>query len=414
VKYERIGQHEVHPVASIFPMIEGDELRALADDIRANGLREPVTKLWVPDPIAPKTQKPLILDGRNRLRACELAKVAPEFVKYEGPSEGAALLSFVLSKNMARRHLNESQRALVAARCIELVPPPPAPAATKKSSAKRVANLPPAERKARDVAGVALNVSGRSVQHAVTALKKAAPEVVRALERGEVAVSAAAELAELPKTVQKTILEKSKGKSGTIRAHIRQHERIELGKKLDAEPMPSPKGPFHVIVADPAWKYDTRDEDASHRGVTPYPTMSTEQICMLPVAELAHDDAILFLWYTNQHPKDALDVAIAWGFTQKGIGTWVKPKIGLGRILRNRTEHFYICTRGNPTLIPPGNLSTVIEGPVREHSRKPDSFYELVEAIAPGSKVELFAREPRKGWARWGAESEKFAVGARA
>lgn len=421
MKYERIGPHEVHPVASIFPMLDETELRALAEDIRMNGLREPVMKIWIPDPVATGTQKPLILDGRNRLRACEFAKVAPDFTKYEGPTDTASLLAFVRSKNLARRHLDESQRALVAARALPLYE-----AAAKerqraggarggKRTGKLPANVQGPSGEAAEIAARDFNVSARSVYSAEAVEKRADPMVVRAVERGEVAVSAAAKLATRSKDEQCEILKKSKGKSGTIGAHVKQLERIELGRRLEKEKPPGPKGPYRVIVADPPWKYDLRDDDASHRGVTPYPTMTTDRICYeMPVVDIAHDDAILFLWFTNQHVRDATEVAIAWGFAQKGVGTWVKPKIGLGHILRNRTEHFLICTRGKPKLIPcgpNGNLDNVIEGPVREHSRKPDSFYELVEAIAPGSKVELFARSPRDGWASWGAETEKFSRG---
>jgi N6-adenosine-specific RNA methylase IME4 len=243
-------------------------------------------------------------------------------------------------------------------------------------------------------------------------IEKAAPEVVRAVERGELAVTAAAELAQkLPPKEQCAVLERAKGKTGAVRAYIRQHEREELGKKLNAEPVPAPKGPFRVIVADPPWPYETRNEDGSHRGVTPYPPMSIEAICMLGIEEIAHDDAVLWLWTTNQFLDEAFDVCRAWGFRQKSILTWVKDRVGLGNWLRNQTEHALLCVRGNPT-ITLTNQTTILQGPVREHSRKPDSFYELVESLCPGSKVELYAREPRKGWARWGAETEKFAGAA--
>lgn len=418
MKYERIGPHEVHPVASIFPLLEGDELRALADDIKANGQREPIMRIVVDDPVYAKgIRKPLILDGRNRARACEIAGVAPEFEKYEGPTDTAALLAFVQGKNLFRRHLDDSQRAMVGARAIALheadAKARMSAGGKAKGKAKGGNGVPTLPERARDAAAESVGVSGRLVQHAKAVIEKAAPEVVHAVERGALAVTAAAELAELPKTVQKEILEKSKGKPGTVRAHIRQHERTMQGEKLNAEPLPPPeKGPFRVIVADPPWQYEMRDNDASHRGVTPYRTMATDDICMMGerVQDIAHNDAVLFLWTTNQHMRDAFDVVVAWGFVQKAIGTWVKPKIGLGHYLRNQTEHFLLCVRGNPT-ITLTYQSNVIMAPVREHSRKPDEFYALVESLCPGSKVELFAREPREGWARWGAETEKFTAG---
>lgn len=419
---ERIGSHEIHEAASIYPLLEAEELRELADDIRAHGLREPVWRLWEQDPHGAKgVKKAVILDGRNRLRACELAGVPPTFREYEGPTDVEALVAFVDSMNGPRRHMNPSQRAMVATRRAMLLE---RAAAGRMRAGKRnpEANVPQGQRapQARDAAGATQGVSGRLVQHAKTVVEKAAPEVVRAVDSGKIAVSAAAELAKLEPKVQRELLERSKGKPGTVRALVRHHEREEQAKKLNAEAAKAPavvtsKSTYRVLVADPPWKYDLRDSDASHRGVTPYATMATEAICMLtvggrPVSELGHRDSVLWLWTTNQHMDDAFDVARSWEYTPKAILTWVKNKIGLGHYLRNQTEHCLLCTRGSPT-ITLTNQSTVLTAPVREHSRKPDEFYTLVEELCPGSKLELFARTPREGWVRWGAESEKFQGG---
>lgn len=409
---ECIGGHEVHPVASIFPLIEDADLEELARDIAENGLHEAIWRL--PDG--------RILDGRNRLRACLRAGVSPTFRGYEGPTDMATLVAFVKSLNLARRHLNESQRALVAARALPLLEAEAkarqreGAARGGKSAGKLPADLPEASRsrgEAREHAARELGVSARLVQDAKTVEAHAAPEVKRAVERGDLRVSAAAELSKLDHETQREILERSKGKPGTVRALKRQHDREQLAKELNAKPVPiAAEGPFHVIAADPSWRFDLRDSDASHRGITPYPTMSTEEICNLliggkRVAELGHADSVLFLWTTNAHMRDAYDVAAAWGYEPKTIGTWVKPKLGLGHYLRSQTEHFLVCVRGSP-VITLTNQSNVITAPAREHSRKPDEFYALVESLCPGSKLELFAREPRPGWARWGAETEMF------
>src|SRR5262249_18789141 len=96
---------------------------------------------------------------------------------------------------------------------------------------------------------------------------------------------------------------------------------------------------------------------------------------------------------------------------QKTIVTWVKDTWGTGDWLRNQTEHCLFCVRGRPT-VRGDACSTVIYGPRREHSRKPESFYQLVETACPGySTVELFARQTRPGWTSWGAETDHFAAG---
>jgi N6-adenosine-specific RNA methylase IME4 len=162
-----------------------------------------------------------------------------------------------------------------------------------------------------------------------------------------------------------------------------------------------------VLVIDPPWEYQKRQGDPTHRAQCPYPAMSVEEIEALPVADHAHEDAILWLWTTNAHLHDAYHVVEAWGFTVKTILTWAKDRIGCGDWLRGQTEHCLLCVHGNP-VVRLTSQSTLLTAPRREHSRKPDEFYRLVETLCPGSKCELFARDQRDGWASFGAEVSKF------
>lgn len=384
----KIAGYETHPAANIFPMLDEPDLVALAEDIRAHGLRNPVVVIGSK-----------VLDGRNRLAACDRIGIEPVFRQYEGDDP----VAFVLSHNLHRRHLNESQRAMVAARI-----------ATMRQGART--DIASIEARSQKAAADTLNVGRASVQRAREVIEKATPEVVQAVESGKLAVSAAAELAKLEPERQREVMERAKPKAdgeikgGLIRAYVKQAEKAEVAKQLEAEAPTMPEGPFRVIVADPPWHYGKRVNDATHRGDLPYPSMTTEAICALPVESVAHDDAILWLWTTNAHMRDAYDVIAAWGFEPKTILTWVKNRIGLGDWLRGQTEHCILAVRGKP-VVTLTNQTTVIHGPVREHSRKPDEFYEMVEGLCPGSKVEMFCRTPRDGWARWGAETEKFEVG---
>ena len=131
--------------------------------------------------------------------------------------------------------------------------------------------------------------------------------------------------------------------------------------------------------------------------------MSIEQIKALPVASIAHDDCVLWLWTTNHHMEEAFGVLRAWGFEYKTNLTWVKSSMGTGDWLRGQTEQCFLAVRGKPTTVLT-NQTTVVEGPRREHSRKPDEFYSLVESLCPGSKAELFQRYPREGWCGHGDE----------
>lgn len=205
--------------------------------------------------------------------------------------------------------------------------------------------------------------------------------------------------------------------------YLKYQEEIDEGKKIAGvhkrmvneqqaeqiakEPPPLPKGPFHVIVIDPPWAYENRPDDASHRAANPYPSMTIDEIKALPISNLAHEDSILWLWTTNAHLPEAFGILQVWGFEYKTMLTWVKSKMGTGDWLRGKTEHCLMAKRGNPTRLLT-DQTTVIEGKAREHSRKPEEFYQMVERLCPGGKTELFARTTRKGWTAHGSETELF------
>ena len=183
-------------------------------------------------------------------------------------------------------------------------------------------------------------------------------------------------------------------KTGRVNGVFKQLKIAQQVEQIRAEPPPLPKrGPYRVIVADPPWPYEVREEDPSHRAVRPYPSMSLEQICAMNVTSLAHDDAILFLWTTNYHLLNGTrEVLDAWGFTPITILTWAKDRMGLGSWLRNQSEHCVLATRGKPVV----NLTTqttVLHAPVRGHSVKPVEFYGLVETLCPAPRYAyLFSR----------------------
>lgn len=186
-------------------------------------------------------------------------------------------------------------------------------------------------------------------------------------------------------------------------------KRLNVARKADAirqeaPPLPG-NGPYRVIVADPPWPYEIRQEDPSHRAAFPYPTMSIAEICALDVGGIAHADCILWLWTTNHHMRQAFDVVEAWGFQQKTILTWAKNRIGYGDWLRGQTEHCLMCVRGKP-IVEVGAISTLLPAPVGRHSEKPDTFYELVEQICPAPRyAELFQRRARPNWDGHGDEA---------
>jgi N6-adenosine-specific RNA methylase IME4 len=182
-------------------------------------------------------------------------------------------------------------------------------------------------------------------------------------------------------------------RTGRVNGVYRRLKNAKQAAEIRKEPPPLPgNGPYRVIVADPPWPYEKRDEDPSRRGVRPYPTMSIKQICGIDVASLAHDDCILWLWTTNHHPREAFEVIDAWGFEQKTILTWAKDRMGYGDWLRGQSEHCLMAVRGKPT-VTLTNQTTLLHAPVGEHSVKPVEFYELVESLCPAPRyADLFSR----------------------
>jgi N6-adenosine-specific RNA methylase IME4 len=173
--------------------------------------------------------------------------------------------------------------------------------------------------------------------------------------------------------------------------------------RLESPPLPG-RGPYRVLVVDPPWPYEKRDEDPSHRAVLPYPTMSIAQIAALGVPAIVHDDSILWLWTTNAHMREAFGLLDVWGFEQKTILTWVKDRFGTGDWLRGQTEHALLTVRGKPT-VQLTNESTVLFAPVGAHSQKPDEFYTFVEKLCPAPRYcELFSRRARPNWDGHGDE----------
>ena len=230
-------------------------------------------------------------------------------------------------------------------------------------------------------------------------IQVAAPsQVSRVAEKASAVLEAAQENPALSRLVDQM------ERSGKVNAALRQVNKLQAADAINAEPIPMPTGPFRVIVADPPWHYESRVGDFTHRSDLPYPSMQIDEICALPVEALAHDDCILWLWTTNAHMRESYAVLDAWGFQSKTILTWAKDRIGTGDWLRGQTEHCHLAIRGKPTILTTGQ-GTIIHGPLQAHSQKPDSFYALVDAICPGSKLEMFCRSPREGWAAWGNES---------
>lgn len=157
---------------------------------------------------------------------------------------------------------------------------------------------------------------------------------------------------------------------------------------------------FGTIYADPPWSYSnqgTRAATGNHYG-----TMSVADICNMPIAELAADDAHLHLWTTNAFLRDAFDVIEAWGFEYKSCAVWCKPQMGIGNYVRVSHEFLMIAVRGNAKSFKQKNIMSWFEHPRGKHSAKPDYWRKVIEANSPGPRLELFGRNEVEGWTIFG------------
>ena len=180
---------------------------------------------------------------------------------------------------------------------------------------------------------------------------------------------------------------------------------------------------FHTVLGDPPWQFDNRTGKVApeHRRLMRYPTMRLEEIMALPVAELVEEPAHLYLWTPNAILPDAIAVMEAWGFTYRTNLPWYKVREdggpdgrGCGFYFRNVTELCLFGVRGkNARTLDPGRSQTnLIASRKREHSRKPDELYPIIEACSRGPFLELFARGGRRGWTSWGNEADPQAIAA--
>jgi N6-adenosine-specific RNA methylase IME4 len=176
---------------------------------------------------------------------------------------------------------------------------------------------------------------------------------------------------------------------------------------------------FTTILADPPWRFQnsTGKVAPEHRRLSRYGTMSLNEIRALPVGDIAMETAHLYLWVPNALLPDGLAVMEAWGFIYKSNIVWHKIRKdggsdgrGVGFYFRNVTELVLFGVRGKHarTLDPGRSQVNYLATQKREHSRKPDELYPIIEACSPWPHAELFARGQRKNWKCWGAESEEY------
>lgn len=255
-----------------------------------------------------------------------------------------------------------------------------------------------------------IGLSERSAQNYRQIDKGLTEETKAAIGRTEIADSTTQLLALARMTPEKQakVAEKiSAGAKSVVDA-------TRLINKDEIKEIPPPSGKYRVIYADPPWSYGNSGaigDDNYGRAEKHYPTMPTEDICSLPIKDIADDNSVLFLWVTSPLLEDAFKVINAWGFKYKSSFVWHKLKHNFAHYNSMRHEFLLIATRGSclpdhDKLIP----SVIDLERTKNHSEKPEYFRELVNTLyTSGEKIELFSRTEAEGWHVWGNQAGKLA-----
>ncbi len=361
-----------HAVANVFPLIDGDEFGDLCDDIKQNGLIEPI---WL------HSTEDSIIDGRNRYRACMAAGITPRFRRWDG---NGSLIGFVLSLNLHRRHLTSSQKAVLA-----------------------LDVLPFFEEEAKERQRIAGEQCGRGADSLVKELTKLSDDDGN---DGKAAAKAAALVGTNRQYVAdaKRLATQSPGLLDDVRAGrltLTQARRESVRQNAPSAPV-MPTGRYRVLYVDPPWKYSNTQPDYQTEQADHYSLMSIRDLCALPVRDLAEDNAVLFMWTTSPILPEAFTVMDAWGFEYKSSFVWDKIRHNMGHYNSVRHEFLLVCVRGSCQPDVPKLFDSVVSIERTEHSRKPEEFRTIIDTIYPfGARVELFARTSAPGWDAWGNEA---------
>lgn len=381
---------QTHPAADAFPMMDAGRFSEVKADIAEKGQLEPITLC-----------EGMILDGRNRYKACLELGIEPKFREWPGNP-----WHFAWSMNGQRRDLAELQRGAIKFICDR-----GSDEYEAREQKRRAAINAEANRKRSEATKEQHEVSKpRAGETMVAVQDELQPKQDRNKGRAERAKEANVSTAtqarvETLANNRPDLLEKvAKGEIKGTEA-LRQMKKDQVADKV-AE-LPDDK--FTVIYADPPWKYgDSRALDGWDTSAAEghYPTMALAELKALDIPRLAADDCVLWLWATCPLLEDALELAAAWGFKYKAQFVWDKVKHNMGHYNSVRHELLLVCTKGSCTPQVTKLFDSVQSIERAEHSRKPEEFRDIIQTLYPnGNRIELFARRPADGWQTWGNEA---------
>lgn len=367
----------------LIPPLTPEEYQQLEKNLIEEGCRDPLV-LW----------DQTIIDGHNRYEICTKHAILFKTVNKHFDSD-AHVRVWMRNNQKGRRNLthawlielelgNKEDLAKIGAlKRAETVGRPSKEKLLSPSDNELAKPKHDTRKQIAEKAGVSVGQVAMAEQ-----VKKKAPDLWEKAKNGEIAI----------KTAYTEI--KKEEKKAEHKANIEaQKAAIESGE------LKLPEGVFEVIAIDPPWNYGREYDPDGSRVANPYPEMKQEEL--LNISLPAANDSVLFLWTTHQFIWNAKELLDKWGFTYKATLVWDKERIGMGAWVRMQCEFCLVGIKGKPHW-ENTTWRDLIREPRREHSRKPDLFYEMVESVTLGRRLEYFSREKRNGWEVFGNDIAKF------
>ena len=366
----------------LIPPLTSEEFKQLERNILEEGIRDPLV-----------TWNGILVDGHNRYRIAQEHDMNYVTVEKEF-TDMNAVKEWMINNQFGRRNLNNYQRSVLALQLEDVFK-----AKAKENQIRKPDFVPQksAEQKVetrQEIAKVA-NVSHDTISKVKKIEATASPEIKAKVSTGQISINEAYK-------------------------EIKKEEKIDERKKdierqlfdIESGNLPELLGKYEVIAIDPPWAYEEKGGLSSTdynpettRGATPYPTMKVSEIKEINLPLM--DNAVLFLWTTHAFLKDSFEILEHWGLKYKATLVWDKERMGMGRTIRLQCEFCLIAFKGNP-IFNGSSERDIIREARRQHSRKPDAFYQYVERSTIGRKLEYFSREKRPNWEIYGNEVEKF------
>jgi N6-adenosine-specific RNA methylase IME4 len=353
----------------IIPPLTAEEYSLLEESIKLEGCREALI-VW----------HGILVDGHNRYEICE--KWGIPFKQIEMPFQNEAEVEiWIIQNQLGRRNISLFTRGTLALKLKPLLAEE-----SKKTQGKKNLLQNSVKSDTQKQLAKAAGISHDTIHKIETIHKFGGEELIAECFSGETTINDA---------------------YGQIKKKQREDDLQKQAKDIKEGKVKLPEGVYEVIAIDPPWPYGHEyDEKSWGKWMSnPYPEMSLEEIQAINLP--ASKDCCLFLWTTHAFLPDALKLIEPWGFTYKQTLVWNKIHMGMGSWFRCQLEFCIFAIKGKPKLLNKTSRD-MMEEMVREHSRKPECFYELINNACMGRKLDYFSRQEREGWDNFGNNPKQF------